>query len=330
MSLEIKVLQNHQASALEELFRVVWGDQKNHAAHIQWALQTNPLGHAPIIIAVDEEKIVASRASMRWPIQDPNRSLAFYQFTGTCVHPDYRRIGLFTKTNQFFLDWFENSSDEQRRIFTVSVDASRRGYEKLGWNYIPGFRRHIRVAGWRSFARKLRRAPRDLRGQQKLIFSSSESKLTPYGVLDKLNQIREEQLNGLYHTSYRQEVFNWRFAMEQQAYRDMFLPGIGWCVYKLMRRGVFIEVEIGDVWLYRKSFWALKKLCAAIIARDKPDLFTVVLSSGHPYRTLFYQNGFLPDPRGDLNFGIYQQNDRVSDIADLKNWAVMTEVLDTF
>src|SRR5690554_6218702 len=330
MSVEISVLPKRDAHELVKLFDVVWGEGQHHSAHARWALQSNPVGNGPIVIARDGNMLVASRASIRWPFQAANgyRPIV-YQLTGTCVHPDYRRRGLFSEVNRYFLDMIASPIDRPT-VFNISVEASRKGYEKLGWNYIPGLRRNIRIARPKSFFSKILRSPRNLRAETQLIPTKLKHSLTPFEKLIELARRREELLKTRHHTYYDAEVYEWRYSKDEHIYRDVFISGVGWCVYKVFQRGNLVEAEIGDIWLNKNSPLAMRALLAKIVSRDLPDIFTVVISRGHPLRKHLWVNGFAPDPKGDLNFGVRLVDERSSNLEQLRTWAIMTETLDTF
>ena len=78
-------------------------------------------------------EIVGSRTSFYVDMHYGQRPVKCVQFGDSCVDASCRGQGLFLKMNQSFLkDFFQDGE----LVYNISVFASRKAYEKLGWKYI--------------------------------------------------------------------------------------------------------------------------------------------------------------------------------------------------
>lgn len=330
MTQAIEHLAPAQAQQLVPLFDLVWPDQSHHREDVEWAFQTSPLGEGLLLVARadDTSLITGARGSVPWPLRQANGALLnVHQFHGTCVHPDYRRLGLFTQLNNAFLQQF--AADGGDAVFNISVAASRAGYEKLNWSYLPGLRRYLYIAQPVTFAQTMFSNRGRLRTTLKPVYSRNHP-LTPWKDLKDLADVREQALAGTHHTVANEVWLNWRYSHKEQGYRFVHRSGIGWCSYRIRRSDHLSEVLLGDVWLAKPSSANVRALLKAVIQTESPTIVTIVLTKAHPWRRAFTRARFLPDWKGDLNFGVRVINDVASDLLDAGRWSLMTADIDTF
>src|SRR5690554_2309145 len=115
------------SQSISKLFQLVWGgDFDEINSKTNWAFYKT---RSKVLLYQHDGQLIAIRGGIYWPISIENRKLNCIQFHGTCVHPDFRRRGIFTSINKDFLKEVEKEGLDI--IFNVSVDASRAGYEKL-------------------------------------------------------------------------------------------------------------------------------------------------------------------------------------------------------
>ena len=131
----------YDASYLKEvidLFLLIWGgDKQNVIKKTKWVFDKKR--SKAYLILNERNQLIAVRGGIYWPTIFNGKKIKSIQFGSTCVHPEYRRRGLFSKMNSEYL---KNSKDVgDHLIFNVSVDSARKGYEKLGWIYTKGFQR---------------------------------------------------------------------------------------------------------------------------------------------------------------------------------------------
>lgn len=330
MKQSIEYLPPSQAQQLALLFETVWPDQNNHGADIRWAFQSSPLGAGILLVTRAEgtSLLTGARGSIPWPLCQANGNLLLvHQLHGTCVHPEFRRLGLFTQLTQAFLQQLEENSGVA--VFNVSVAASRAGYEKLGWTYLPGLQRYLYIARPLAFIE----AMFSNRGRLRATFETvcrPNHLLTPWSDLKNLAEIREKALANTHHTLPDEEWLRWRYSREDQGYRFVYQADVGWCSYHLRRSNQITEVLLGDVWLANGTTANVRALLNAVTRAERPTLISILLSRRHPWRQAFVRSGFLPDWKGDLHFGVRLVNDTAHDLLDASRWALMTADIDTF
>lgn len=326
----IELLSPTKAPQLVPLFDVVWPEQSYHREDVEWAFRTSPLGEGLLLVAQasDTSLIVGARGSVPWPLRQANGALPkVHQFHGTCVHPDYRRLGLFTQLTAAFLTQFAASDGDA--VFNISVAASRAGYEKLGWSYLPGLRRYLYIAEPVAFAQVMLRNQGRMRTTLKPVYRRNQP-LTAWADLEGLVDVREQALADTHHTVVNEAWLNWRYSHGEQGYRFVYQPGIGWCSYRIRRSDQLTEALLGDVWLAKASYANVRSLLKTVIQAETPTVVSIVLTKAHPWRNAFTRAGFLPDWKGDLNFGVRIVRDTASNLLDPGRWSLMTADIDTF
>lgn len=326
----VELLPPSQAGELVPLFEKVWPEQSNHFADIHWRYQSSPLGAGMLLVTRANEPAIltGARGSIPWPLQQANGELAIiHQVGGTCVHPSFRRLGIFTELTRAFLSQF--SANGGTAVFNVSVAAARAGYEKLGWIYLPGLRRYIYIAQPIAFTKALLNSRGRLRSTLQSVYNANQA-ITSWDDLELLAKTREMALAGTNHTVYNADWVKWRYSREHQGYRFIYRPNIGWCSYRLRRTDNITEVLLGDVLLFEGNNSNVSILMKAVIELEHPTLISIILSRGHPWRPAFLRSGFLPDLKGDLNFGVRLMNGNASLLLDPSRWALMTSDIDTF
>ncbi len=308
-----------------DLFRELWPGKAHLEDSTTWAFGQGALGRAPLVCATDRisQKVVGVRGGIVWPLggagADPEARVI--QLGGTGVARSHRRQGLFTSMTERFIASAE--AEGFSLLFNVSVDAARAGYEKLGWQYIRGFRSHFLF-------------PRPLRAARLVALRSSEASSiaveaarTPHPAYPDVVGallVREERLKHLHHTRYTEETFDWRFSGTRHCFAGNAL--IGFCPYMVRRRGPLREVVLGDLWPIDHD---LKGLVRSVVDAEEPDLVTLWMSRSHPYRRSLVRLGFVPDPRKELNFGVRPLSAaNPPTYLDPDSWACMPADIDTF
>ncbi|WP_224270655.1 GNAT family N-acetyltransferase [Haloprofundus salinisoli] len=115
------------------LDRTVW-DRQRGREWFEWKYVENPyVDHVPIFVAERDGEIVGARPFLVLPLRGPDATGIAFQPADTMVHPDHRRRGLFTQMTTAALSYYADADDGPDLYFNFPNDASRPGYEKLGW-----------------------------------------------------------------------------------------------------------------------------------------------------------------------------------------------------
>lgn len=319
----IKKFENKDLREVVDLFSLVWElDVKNTEAKTKWAFIE---GTKLCLLAKDENgKIVGVRGGFSWPLIFEKQVMPVYQFHGTCVHPDFRRRGIFKKLNISFIE--EAEKEKIKAIFNVSVMKSRMGYEKLGWKYLKTFRRLTLFNKPFQIINNLKSLK-----QPSIIdtnFNSEELEID-----DILLKKREEVFFDYIHTKYSQEFLSWRLNNKEAGYIHLKTQG-GSIIYKRLKKGIISEIIIGEVFLREYNKKNFKLVIRELLKKEKPTLVCTYIHQNHPCYNYYLTSLFLPNPlQYNLHFGtkcITQENDFLNDYYNKNNWALSFMDIDTF
>lgn len=273
-------------------------------------------------------KVVGSRLSFYQNFYWGNRKLKNVQFADSCIHPVCRGKGVFINLNKAFLKDFFSEKNGGELVYNISVIASRRAYEKCGWNYIQSLM-------------KLRKLPQPIKTLLKINFDyrklrahidwEQNNDILP--IDSELLRIREERFlkTNLLHMRYDEETFNWRMRSES-GIKSFTEPKLGYVLYKIGHRGMIVEVELGEIFLYEYTENAFKKMLKAFNKCIKPDILWVMVSEGHPLRRFYSKSWFLTNPKQKyLHHGVRVETDEMKEICyNPMNWAISSLDIDTF
>jgi len=284
----IDELKSNELNQLIDLFVLVWnGDKTKVKGKTEWAF-INSVSKI-LVVRNDLNEIVGARGGIKWPLIINDKEIECYQFHGTCVHPEYRRQGLFSVMNKEYLKI--SKADGVEFIFNVSVKASRLGYEKLGWKYLKGFHRLTKIH------------------VQNILFKHGEAGQFEKNGVDlaqipeELFHARESQFKGLIHTRYDDSFLKWRLKNKSENYKISHTPN-AIIIYKLKFNNDRKELIIGEFFLkngkYPEFYTAMKMLNK----KEKPHISYTYIFNTHPYYKFYLRYFFLPNPLNyNLNFG---------------------------
>lgn len=311
---------------LADLYDRVWPEERgHHLEKTKWAISSSE--HTGVC-AVDGDRIIGSRSCFHTNVKYGGETVDCVQFGDSCVDSDYRGQGLFLKMNQAFLADFYRTGDEL--IYNVSVDASRRAYEKLGWVYLDSLSKLIKIVRPLSFIRKTKGDIRLLSGNPS--FDPAEApdlSVIPEDLLKVRQSLMIEA--GLLFNDYDRKTLDWRMGSGSDI-RLFHYPGVGSCCYKVGTKNGLRCCIVGEVFLYDYSFRNLKKVLRILMKGADFDLMETVVSHAHPMYRWFRRMGFLVNPaKVYLNFGVKARSDRMKEISlNPENWALCNMDIDTF
>ena len=294
--IEIEVVDNSVIPDLVDLFQLVW-PQKRFEKTLNRTNLTLDNKFSTIVVAKYGGKIIGSRPGFKWPLYSNEGYISTYQLTGTCVHPDFRRMGIFKKMNLLFIDELEKKGIDF--IFNVSVDNSRAGYEKLGWKYLDGFQRLT----YTTSPLKIFNNRKHLKIEEPTS-STGINKINNSQQLEELLDSRMHQFNNFVFTRYSQEFLEWRLSNAVEGYRFTVIEGVGLIIYKVFENNNIKQILIGDFFLIEKEYRAFKTLFDKMEATESPDIIFTYLHNTHPYYKFYRKKIFFPNPlKLNLNFG---------------------------
>ncbi|MGD6778428.1 GNAT family N-acetyltransferase [Sutcliffiella horikoshii] len=329
-SLEIVTLKREELPKLAELFCLVWGGDYNQVySKTKWAFDDEK---SIVLIAKDKNtgEIVGARGAIYWPLQCKDQILETYQFHGTCVHPDYRRMGIFSSLNKSFLELAKELNIYG--IFNVSVEASMKGYQKLGWSYLPGFERLIKLPN------PLQIATRTVKASFKKveIQNNNQVKSDDFNIDDNVLENLLGKRNNAYMRSslpfsfYDKQRFIKRLSEDYAGYKYM-LEEDSLAIYKITTiKQSYKGLLIGDILLNNSDPALFKKIIKKLIEREKPDFVLTYISSEHPNYKHFKKSGFFSTFKKDMNFGSRIIDPKNKDLFGETVWQTSIFDIDTF
>lgn len=309
---EFSNLKSDDLNSLTGLFVLVWNQDRFEVKEkTEWAFNNS---FSKVIVARNQEnQLIGARGGIEWPLMLQDKELNCYQLHGTCVHPNYRRKGLFSTLNKEFLKGAQH--DGYDLIFNVSVIASRLGYEKLGWKYLKGFHRLTKV--------HLMNYSKNYSSNENLI-EDTESIIIP----EAFYSARELQFKNLIHTRYDEHFLKWRLSNKSENYK-LYETDNAIIIYKTKIKNDKKEMIIGEVFLRTGKYSEFSQSMRNLIKTEKPFISYTYIFENHPFYKFFIRYFFLPNPFNyHLNFGTRSLSNKYS-LEDYK-WGVSFLDIDTF
>ncbi len=133
---ETKLVKHREKrEELLDLFRVSFGHDMS-AELWDWKYIQNPFVSADpeVIVAVENGKIVGARPLLLAEMWLEDEKVKAAQPCDTMVHPEHRREGIFSRMNQFAIEYFKQSG--YAFFYNFPGPMSRPGYLKQGWKIV--------------------------------------------------------------------------------------------------------------------------------------------------------------------------------------------------
>lgn len=325
--MKIRKVEPNDINGLVELYEKVWPEvDYDKQAKTKFILEKS---EGVNYCAEENGIIVGSRMSYFQNMHYGTKKMCCVEMCDSCVHPSYRGQGLFLSMNKLFLEEFFSREIGGELIFNVSAYASSKAHEKLGWKYICSLMSLRRIQRpWHLFSRIVFFREKLFRP---LVWDKENEEVA---IDNELLRIREEWMlheRPLLHIRYDADTYRWRMK-SNSGIKILKNNQLGCLLYKLGHRGVFAEVEIGEVFLYDYKKKNFRLLLKQFINEIRPDLLTVLVSEGHPLMKWYKDSFFICNPkRKYLRHGVRVNSEEMKSICyNPKNWAITTLDIDTF
>lgn len=269
--------------------------------------------------------IVGSRTSFFLNFYYGARKLICVQVGDSCTRKDCRGQGLFSKMNKAFLaDYFSNKTGGEL-IWNISVEASKRVYEKLGWHYIHSLQTIIKFARPFHIFSKVGLNIKSLGGDVEWNLDTETEPIN-----EPLLIVRETIMKefGVLHTNYNNETFCWRMK-SKNGIKSFTDDKLGTVIYKIGMKKGLVFAQIGEVFLYDYNLKTLKAILSSFQKSIKPDVIKTSISLGHPLYNLYAKCGYKK--LHFLHHGIRVETEEMKEICyKPQNWAISSLDIDTF
>ncbi len=123
------------------------GDPR-YPALFAWKHDENVFGPSPMWVAIDEGRVVAFRAFMRWEFVRGGKVLRAVRAVDTATDPDYQGMGLFTRLTMHGLE--QVKAEGVDFVFNTPNAQSLPGYLKMGWREVGHLPAAVHFSGPRG------------------------------------------------------------------------------------------------------------------------------------------------------------------------------------
>ncbi|MBN3582444.1 GNAT family N-acetyltransferase [Algoriphagus aestuarii] len=131
--MEIRKGQEHDIPEIISLLKISLGESMIPKSESLWSWKhlDNPFGKSPVLVAVENSKIIGVRAFLRWEFLVDGEVKKACRAVDTAVHPDFQGKGVFSNLT---LRLIEELKQEGLDLIYNSPNAdSMPGYLKMGW-----------------------------------------------------------------------------------------------------------------------------------------------------------------------------------------------------
>lgn len=97
----------------------------------KWKHLDNPFGKSPVLLAVENDKIIGVRAFLKWEFLREGNTMKACRAVDTAIHPDFQGQGLFTQLTTNLTDQIKE--EDTQLIYNTPNTQSMPGYLKMGW-----------------------------------------------------------------------------------------------------------------------------------------------------------------------------------------------------
>lgn len=322
----IRPIETRDKEQLEALYDRVWPETAGKkGGKTSWAVDTSEYKG---MLAEKNGLVIGSRMAFRSNVYCGCDKLTCVQFGDSCVDKDFRRYGLFTRMNRAFLETY--FKDGRELIYNVSVEASKKAYQKVGWVYINALSTIFYLPKPISTLWKIKGNIKKLAGEPYI----EDSSIPDLSIIqDRMLKPREEimQAGRLIHSMYDLETLKWRVGTDS-GIRLFCDKELGACFYKIGKKDGLKFLILGEFFPVENSGYVINKLLKGLIEDIKPDVVKAAITYKHPYYAFVKKFGFFNNPLNHyLNMGV-RVNSEIMRLACLNpdNWAISNIDLDTF
>lgn len=323
----IRPITIEDKDGLVALYDRVWPETAGtKEGKTKWSIET---AEYKGMCAVADGKIIGSRTAFHTNIYLGRQKLTCVQFGDSCVDKDFRRFGLFSRMNLAFLETYFKTGLEL--IYNISVEASKKAYKKVGWEYIESLSGLMYIPNYIRLLWKIKGDIRKLGGNV-VVDSSSIPDVSV--IPNSLLEARENAIlaSGVtIHTKYDQDTLKWRVQTDSgiKLYNE---ENVGACLYKTGTKNGMKVLVLGELFPVSYDFQSFRKLLKNVVAEHPVDLVTIAITPGHPLVSMYKKFGFFCNPKKKyLNHGVRVNSDLMKAVAlNPNNWALSRIDIDTF
>jgi hypothetical protein len=288
------------------------------------------------------EEILGLRAFMRWRFRTPMGERSAVRAVDTSTHPNYRRLGVFSRLTRVSVDRARESG--VHLIFNTPNPQSMAGYLKLGWQRVGRPRLLVKVLRpWRVVPALIQRrsaklTPEDVPG----FFSGSGPETVEESLAngDRMERLlaRDDALRADGIRTERSVAFlRWRYGtVPSPSYFALWggtAPDDGCVIFRPNIRRGLREIMISEWLTAGEGEPETRRLVARLAQNVRADYLVASATPGTPHWRVLRGAGFIPMPeRFGPNFTVFPLTWSLNTLnpARLENWRLSLGDLELF
>jgi N-acetylglutamate synthase-like GNAT family acetyltransferase len=214
----------------------------------RWKHIENPFGKSPVLIAVDDGRIIGVRAFMRWQWQSNGEKIEAVRAVDTATHPQYQGKGVFKTLTLKLLE--QANADGLHLVFNTPNQKSKPGYLKMGWEEAGRLPVNVRIINPFNVVRRLV-APPVIDEDSKQ--SDSETKhFLNHPLLHHLLEENFKLHTDRIFTSHTTATLQWRYQVPGMMYHAAGIDHLGLTglmFYRIKQSRLGRELRINDIFI---------------------------------------------------------------------------------
>lgn len=290
-----------------------------------WKFGQSPFGEAVVAIAATPQEQVAGVVAFGlYELTQGNENIKAALSYETFVHPEFRRMGLFSRLIAAGVQECERRGVQV--LFNFPNSSSLPGFVKKGWLEAGAPRLFMKPVQWRRLLTNFQWGIRKAAFKPDRIQTFSPEDY--HGFADRLTEMRSIRSEQSWAARRTPAYMIWRYQT-YPLYRYVVVSHeMGWAIVRTGSRGSYQEAQVLD-WFPQTSFSrAFVKAISGQIARQlEPDLISVALSKAHPAYSLLWRTGFLPIP-SRANFTYFLLDERLK--SEKRDWILTATEFHTY
>lgn len=235
----------------------------------RWKHILNPFGASPVLLALEEDRLIGLRAFMRWRFSYQGKTIDAYRAVDTATHPEYQGKGIFSTLTLKLIEQLQ--ARDPAIIFNTPNSKSMPGYLKMGWKTVGKTRLLTKVFPWHVAWNWVINPTRKTEGEH-------------FQIPDDMDHILHEWMEAnreWVQTDYSVNYLQWRYqdipVLKYRLHVARQDNSICVVVYRMKTSRRVNELRLTEVFhVGREAKKVLRKAVREIAKLHKPDVMTLL------------------------------------------------------
>lgn len=328
---DIREATSQDTDSIIELLKLCLGEAsvKKTEEYWRWKHFDNPFGNSFILLAFDNNILIAVRAFIRWEWLKDGKIFRAVRAVDTVTHPNYRRKGLFRKLTYLLLEKMETDGIEF--VYNTPNDNSRPGNLKMGWKEFTKIRLKIHVGVWPLIKNRFKKDSSNF-GQIMEEHSLVNLKEDRFSIF--VSEYHKRDLDK-FKTNISADYIRWRYInVPVCEYGAIFGEADNFLlIFRLKKRGPLKELRIADIVVLKDTKpgnTEIRHCINRLLRLYNADLATITGEAGYIFKTQSKNWGFIDVGRKGLTVTLNALNTSFDEINSEDLWAWSTGDMELF